>query len=147
MHWDADSAFKHSDTEARWDISDTLEYSFCCSMHLPVTGTCLLCHQRPSATLPEVATAHPLTATGERMEQAVNLLYCSSPLRWTRKRAGRLGTSRTAEEDGGIAYSFTLFLAKALLLLELQHSLWYEVSALAQLPAAAWRVKEHLYPF
>lgn len=101
-------------------------------VHLPVPGTCLLCHQRPSATLPVVA-CHVI-ATGDRMEQAI---CCIAPLLWTRKGAGRL--SRTSEEDRGAACvsacSFTFFLAKTLLLLKLQHSLWHEVSVPAQLPA------------
>lgn len=73
------------------------------------------------------------------MEQAGNLQICNiASLLWITKRAGRLG--RTAEDRGATcvtACSFTLFLAKTLLLLKLQHSLWYEVSVPAQLPAPA----------
>lgn len=116
VHQDAGSAFQHPDTEPRWDISDTLGSPFCCSMHLPVTATCSPCHQRPSPTLPVVATSSYWYGTVNGATSQPITCYVA-PLLWTRKRTGLYLAH--PEVDRGIACvtacSFILLLAKNLL--------------------------------
>lgn len=81
VHQDAGSAFQHPDAEPKWDIFDTLGSPFHCNMHLPVTGICLPCHQKPTGTPPVASTALHLTVTGEWMKQPARqlpamLLFC-----------------------------------------------------------------------
>lgn len=144
VHWDAVSAFQHLDIEPRWDISDTLGSPFHCNMHLPVTGTCLPCHQRPTATLPVVATALHLTGMGEGIEQPdrqlLPLLLLCCGLEKELDSTGDIQGSRGRQ--GYRMYHCMLFHSvfgqKSITTESLQHPLWYQVSVCAHLSSPAW---------
>jgi len=104
-------------------------------MHLPGSGTCLPCHQKPTTTHPVVATALHLTGKESEWNYVASLL-------WTRKRTGLYlahpGQHRLTGVSHVSLHALPICLAKKSVTTEsLQHPLWYQVSVPAHLSSPA----------